>query len=694
MKKNFKYALLSAIALVGAVSFSACQSSDEIIDSPNNQAGTVKTQISIGLTSKVGNAATRMSYETVQEAQDIAGFRGMEKIKLVPFDKTISSGTESRLGSIITLSEINGTELTGATESATHTSDGANYLVYEDVAVPQGTSNFLFYGKAPSLTFEKGQLTVSNLDDAANSSQTGYTGEFSDPAHVKFTPTSIVNPANDGTIAAGNTIGKNLLDLLNAVASAKAKIGTKRVATAAGETYTDINGTSQTTTAADEVYIDYTGVTAETNWKDVTTAQNNTLYKLFQNFKALTSYSSFNVQRTLEDLYTTLNDIVAVKGNGFEVAAAIQTAILGSGTNANTYSASATPKLSLANGYKDYPLVLNLPEGVARVAWNTSTFQFDDVLVNNKNNSASTADNASIATLFSTYSYPADLWYRANTAIKASTDKESENFGNEDDWTTIVNTNYAGAADVVSGGTNSVALINEINYAVGRLDLSVNALTGNSTTTEYYDSKGNKLDFSSTGDFAGGFTLTGVLIGNQKQVGWDFTTTSPGASLAAREYVVYDKTMNSSTGHNPIVAITPTVASGKNYTLVLETVKDAPVNIALEFKNNGGDFYGKDGQLIPAGGTFYMTGKLEPVSTMDNYTAVDGKVFKQDYYTTAIITINPGDPTVPAGEEKVDDPEGFQLATNTIPDLRTPQLELCFSVNLTWNPGLTFNINF
>ena len=35
MKKNFKYAFMSAIAFAGAVSFSACQSSDEIVDNPD-----------------------------------------------------------------------------------------------------------------------------------------------------------------------------------------------------------------------------------------------------------------------------------------------------------------------------------------------------------------------------------------------------------------------------------------------------------------------------------------------------------------------------------------------------------------------------------------------------------------------------------------------------------------------------------
>ena len=64
MKKMFKYASLGAIALVGAISFSACSSSDEIVDNPdyNPVDNTVNTQIAFSL-SKGGakKAATRQT---------------------------------------------------------------------------------------------------------------------------------------------------------------------------------------------------------------------------------------------------------------------------------------------------------------------------------------------------------------------------------------------------------------------------------------------------------------------------------------------------------------------------------------------------------------------------------------------------------------------------------------------------------
>ena len=37
--------------------------------------------------------------------------------------------------------------------------------------------------------------------------------------------------------------------------------------------------------------------------------------------------------------------------------------------------------------------------------------------------------------------------------------------------------------------------------------------------------------------------------------------------------------------------------------------------------------------------------------------------------------------------------KGLAAAYNTIPDLRTPQLELGLSVDLTWQPGVQFDLD-
>ena len=104
---------------------------------------------------------------------------------------------------------------------------------------------------------------------------------------------------------------------------------------------------------------------------------------------------------------------------------------------------------------------------------------------------------------------------------------------------------------------------------------------------------------------------------------------------------------------------------------------------------------GKDG-LIPAGGKFYLAGKLDPsaTTTIDSNTDNVKSVFKQDYLTTANLTIKSGTVGDSDNDGKPDATDGFAEATNGIPDLRTPQSEVCFSVNLQWKAGIVFKVTF
>ena len=160
---------------------------------------------------------------------------------------------------------------------------------------------------------------------------------------------------------------------------------------------------------------------------------------------------------------------------------------------------------------------------------------------------------------------------------------------------------------------------------------------------------------------ADGFQLTGVLIGGQKNVGWNFAPVTGGT-----EYTVYDAAVAANTYVDRTSAL-------KNRTLVLETAGASSdpfetVQFALEFVNNSSEaFQGVDG-IVPVGGKFYLVGKI--TSNVDN-----PKVFQQDYYTTATVTIN-----------------SLANAYNVVPDLRTPQLELGLSVDLEWQKGLEADV--
>ena len=81
MKKNFKYAFMSAIAFAGAVSFSACQSSDEIVDNPdyNPEKNTVTTNFVLNV-AYADPTSTRQSATTVQKN---INFRGIQDAKLI-----------------------------------------------------------------------------------------------------------------------------------------------------------------------------------------------------------------------------------------------------------------------------------------------------------------------------------------------------------------------------------------------------------------------------------------------------------------------------------------------------------------------------------------------------------------------------------------------------------------------------------
>ena len=153
----------------------------------------------------------------------------------------------------------------------------------------------------------------------------------------------------------------------------------------------------------------------------------------------------------------------------------------------------------------------------------------------------------------------------------------------------------------------------------------------------------------------------------------DFEDFTPDTyPVTSPVYTIYDNQMTST------INVT-TEYGAANSTLVLETYADDAaatdnddVIIAIELINNTeSDFIGADG-VIPDGGKFYMVGKL----TAANATTTTKKVFLKDYITTAQLNIL-----------------DLTKAYNTIPDLRTPTLEIGLSVDLSWTEGTTYTVD-
>lgn len=352
------------------------------------------------------------------------------------------------------------------------------------------------------------------------------------------------------------------------------------------------------------------------------------LQQYYQSFIRLKAGSAASIKLALKDLKEGISTATATDETDLQTA--IENAI-----DAAINSTNGTIKDCT------YPRILGLPDGAAQIKWNSATPGFEYITSTNIGDLSYT-DMANFV-------YPASLYYWVNTPIKTSDKSLADQFTGKTSWGECLDL-YNGGGVQVTSSTASVALKNQIDYAVGRFDVlaKFNAATvkdnlGGDVNTQ--DSKG--------------ITLDGVLIGGQKNVKWDFSTPVDGST----EYTIYDASVTST---KVGTAASATMA----YSLALETAQGTEVRFALELTNQTGvAFTGKDG-IVPDGGRFYLVGKLTPVSG-----TADNRVFYQDHTTKATVTIN-----------------SLENAYNCIPDLKSPKLELGLSVDLVWEEGLVQDV--
>ena len=636
MKKNFVYAILSAIALSGAAGFAGCSSSDEIIDNPNYNPETnmVKTQFTISFPDNV--AKTRQTAGTVQKDENIEDFRGMDNIVLYPFAATGDAGgtpiggTSTKLSEALTLTsmikptvETINNSIPAYTAANTGLTSGSNSVLFDDVNIPIGTGSFLFYGKAIDNTtntdyFYNGKLNMSGTE----------------PADIVFDLQKIYL-TDAGEEPTASAVGDALATYLSTIAQA-------------------------------------------TGWAG---CENTALAKLYTDFTSMKAGSSLTVQAAVQDLYHTIYK------NTDAVSVAIKNAILSWNTTSSDYdftyaqddktnpTGTLTFKPAIGNSATTYfPGDVNLPDGAAMLTYDSSNKTFAQTRTG--------AVNTGKSAKFADYVYPASLYYYSNSAIRTSTSKQAEKYGATNTTTSATYTwneilaNYDGTSIIPA--TRSVAILDPIQYAVGRLDMTIKT-----EANILYDKKGEAYDATA------GFEVTGVLIGGQKQVKYNFTTNTDATEFTIYDNITKSQKSTTSTPSEPLLATT--TASATNYTLALETYKDKEVYVAVELVNKGADFQGADG-VVPAGCKFYLVAKLTPNAGTGYNAETMNQVFRQDYKTVANFTIPEGLPNTNASFDP-DTATGLAKAYNTIPDLRTPQMELGLSVNLKWEQGLTYNIS-
>lgn len=706
MKKNFKYAFMSAIAFVGAVSFSACSSSDEIVDNPdyNPEKNTVTTNFVLNV-AYADPASTRQSATTVQKN---INFRGIQDAKLIalgtgnssflaPYDGSVTTGD----GYVKTTFDL-GTLYSSTAITPSTNADASSHRVLQ-LELPVNSDAMLIYGRAiPTGTNDENGIVDVNI--AAN------------PESSTFKLVSRLK----GSAASGVTDRSAVYDqTLSLAASLFNRImGSTVVATDGVYTYNSGQSNQYTSSAALPA-VAWKNISGEGNGlqhslrvaydkirvqsgeyrNGSSQALRNQVLDIYKTVDAVlnatsTNDTEVNAQRLAKEIkgridrYFDVNlsaepNTIAFKSIGTVGAAGtIADALISNSIISETNFSSQYGNVTDAD-LIGFPSSFNLPEGTALLKESDGTFAYKNTTADTDNSLIGQTGHMSA----DKYMYPAEILYFDNSSLYVSTaDKKESDYPNgystwdNYDWST--NSWTRGA---VSSSTKSVAVKNNVNYGVAMLQTKV----GFAEAASYVDNRQaitGEANQSFTTSQMGNFKLTGVLIGNQyNQVGWNYIATGTDAS-----YVIYDKAI-------PANFNIPTTAGNENYTLVFDNwvsggSQTGEVYVALEFLNNAQDFYGNK-NLIPYGGTFYLVGKLKlsdgtgsiswdtnyatPPYTAEGESTKDPRVFIQNYVTTATFNI---------GETSL------QKAFLTVPDLRSTQMSLGLSVDLSWRQGLTFTV--
>lgn len=548
-------------------------------------------------------------------AQQNSNFRGISNMKLLPFAEEPDAGKTST--SLINLG-VN----TNAFESD-GTSQGR--YIYRDVQIPIGTKYFIFYGKATG--------TETTTTDPNKLFDKGYLSNNLSGPKVSLNNTNFALQKINGTLnlstAEGTTTGKydKVLKALQDVTDTKVIVGA-----------TTIEWNNITSTAAD-MKLDHAK-------------------KLWDAFSTLKAGSANSVRMTLKHLKSS----AGVSALGTEAATADGDGLL------KTLVKNIDEALTTLGTDNNFPADLNLPDGAVGVTYASGKWQY---------NNPAYMDGASIN--YAKITYPASLDYFVSSPAKAKKDASTgltdPMWPAQDEWTKDETGIWTGWGDEVKNTTRTIALEKAIQYGVANLELTINAKTN--TLSDNAIAKGGQVADQTVDVTDNKLVMTGVLIGGQPtQVEWNYEPKT-GTTF---DLTIYDKKMNGATapaeGIN--VPVKPT-ASTPNYTLVLDNNKATTkaIYVAVELVNNTGiDFYGADG-MIPAGGKFYLIGKLNPEAA----TGVTGKddnvnrVFLKDYTTKANLTIN-----------------DLKNAYNVIPDLRSTAISVGLAVNLEWQTGITFDV--
>ena len=700
MKKYFNYAFLGAIALSGTFGFTACSSSedtveDQVADNPTYDPvkGTVKSQFVLNIAS---NAQTRSSATTVQAGGE--NFRGIDNTLLFAFKTSGKGFVDATIAGAAAANRYDlGTVAAAGSLNNKNDESAKSHRILE-LAMPTGTDAMLFYGKAIKSSTDNDEEVGKVTYSVSGSTATAFHFDLN------------------------NRVGDNATKYEHA-AQILAAIMTKIVNVSG--TYTVVKDDYPSWSGSD-------GDVLTSTWKDLNpTTQARTLSPLeeilYKAFKTLTTYgtnelrggSANAIHTTVKDLYSvTIKVANATPTSPYEELAKhlaqqintqINTYFTSSETEAVTgFKGADVIKSSMGTSWNDdwndvvstgisgFPTTFNIPEGAAQLTYTDETNTFA-----HKHPGTSLLDK-STTTQPTAYTFPAELMYYCNSGVRTSNTEKTDakfpngvtNWDTEAQWTT---NGWESGSNVVTSATRATAMTKNVNYGVAMLKTTVQIKEGVSALEDNRKALNPGEENKSFSPANINFTWTGVIIGGQPaSVDWQFLPTTTGF-----DKLVYDNHV-AGLAAGTAVPSTAGSASAPNYTILFDNytteVSQNKVRVALQFVNNGDDFWGRD-NLVRKGQTFYLVAELDPAKegltapTWDTYYQIPPldalgvstqttRVFIQDYMTTVNFKF-----VADASAHT----SSLQNAYVTIPDLRSSQLSFGLSVDLNWRPGLTFD---
>ena len=579
-----------------------------------------------------GRGSTKASVTTITELSNQGRFRGMENIRLIPFERRgavepsdISKDFARTLPAIS--SSMDDVAYTGTVYHQGLVRNNHAHL-YPSAFLPEGTASVLVYGNGIRVSDDdtprgkhiNGSLIESGLES---------TVAFREASSISFSP----EPIYQGEIPYSATI---LTDLLTYIASSV--------------TYTQ------------KYYYQRNGVWNEgrisVTWgDDLAETVLREYYQWFTGSGELMTGAGRNVEYLLSMLYGRLRRFVSDDEEPYlHMAGGVYypTVLTEGGTDTFTYGA-------LYNGLRDailqryntlidngylrgntdntinllddeliiYPTDMGLPAGAAVIRWNGLRF----IVVLEGLDGVAAMDR---------YCYMPPLYYRANTTLSTCQDKDiyEQYTYQATSWDQILSHYRVGK--VVGKNTRAVALDTPLQFATGMAVVTVRA-----TASLLPDNDGDpRTNCSVTGT---NFPITGILLGSQHRQDYNFSPdpTSP-------EFILYD---------NQVSGVYLTTATSEEFrTLVFPTPVDEDVYFFLELRNDSGaTFTGAEGLIFP-GNYFYLAGKMVLPEE-----STEPAVFMQDHYTTMRCVIS-----------------SMENAHVAVPDLDDPQLVLGVQSSLNW----------